>query len=162
MKTLLLVSAALIFLTFTDCKPATTAVDPSKFVCTKDSPTGGDVYSDGDPKVNMIHIFCGQIKKQSKATGFHCHPGGNNPESAKASDVVKDPENDKEYGSYNTVEVWNKDTWVKKGPRPTTFWPTSMSIPDVVSTVQKLYNSCKPDKEGTVCIEEFQLTSTSI
>ena len=88
----------------------------------------------------MVHIFCGQIIKD-KATGFHSHPGGANPECAKAEDQVKAPLNAKDYGAYNTITVWNEKQkkWVKKGPRPTTFWTTSMKIPDVVTTIQNLY-----------------------
>jgi len=57
----------------------------------------------------------------------------------------------------------NGNEWVKKGPRPTSFWPTSLSTADVVTTVQSLYNSCKPDTstQTTVCIEEFSLPSAS-
>jgi len=51
------------------------------------------------PKVNMIHIFCGQIVK-GKATGFHSHPGGTNPVCAKATEQVKAPNNDKDYAGY--------------------------------------------------------------
>ena len=51
--------------------------------------------------------------------------------------------------------------WVKKGPRPTSFWPTSMSVPDVVTTIQNLYYSCKPDQQNIVCISDFHLPSAS-
>jgi len=156
MKTLVFVSAALVLFTFVE------AVDPKNFQCTKSSPTGGNIFSDGSPKVNMIHIFCGQIIK-GKATGFHSHPGGTDPVCAKATDLVKAPNSDKDYADYNTINVLNGNEWVKKGPRPTSFWPTSLSIPDVVTTIQSLYNSCKPDTstQTTVCIEEFSLPSAS-
>ena len=108
----------------------------------------------------MVHIFCGQIIKD-KATGFHSHPGGTDPDCAEAKDLVKAPSNDKDYAAYNTINVWNGKEWVKKGPRPTTFWPTSLSIPDVVTTIQTLYNSCKPDKKSQVCIKDYHLPSAS-
>ena len=114
------------------------------------------------PQVNMIHIFCGQIIK-GKATGFHSHPGGTDPVCAQATDQVKAPSSDKDYSAYNTINIRNGNKWVKKGQRPTSFWPTSLSIPDVVTTIQSLYNSCKPDSsaQSTVCIEEFFLPSAS-
>ena len=156
MKTLLFVNLALVLFTFTE------AVYPKNFKCDKNSPTGGDIFSDGNPQVNMVHIFCGQIIKD-KATGFHSHPGGTNPECAKAEDQVKAPLNDKDYEAYNTITVWNEKQkkWVIKGPKPTTFWPTSMKIPDVVTTIQNLYNSCKPDQQNIVCISDFHLPSAS-
>ena len=82
---------------------------------------------------------------------------------AKATEQVKAPNSDKDYAEYNTINVLNGNKWVKKGPRPTSFWPTSLSIPDVVTTVQSLYNSCKPDMSAqtTVCIEEFSLPSAT-
>ena len=156
MKTLLFVNLALVLFTFTE------AVDPKNFKCDKNSPTGGDIFSDGNPQVNMVHIFCGQIIKD-KATGFHSHPGGTNPECAKAEDQDKAPLSAKDYAAYNTITVWDEKqkNWVKKGPRPTTFWPTSMKIPDVVTTIQNLYNSCKPDQQNIVCISDFHLPSAS-
>ena len=156
MKTLLFVSAALVLFTFVE------AVDPNNFQCTKSSPTSGNIFSDGSPQVNMIHIFCGQIIK-GKATGFHSHPGGTDPVCAKATEQVKAPNSNKDYAEYNTINVLNGNEWVKKGPRPTSFWPTSLSIPDIVTTIQSLYNSCKPDisTQTTVCIEEFSLPSAS-
>jgi len=58
MKTLLFCEYSMVFFTLTE------AVDPKNFQCDKDSPLGGDTYSDSSPQVNMIHIFCGQIKQQ--------------------------------------------------------------------------------------------------
>ena len=154
MKTLMFMSLALVLFTFTE------AVDPKNFKCDKNSPTGGDVFCDDSPQVNMVHIFCGQIIK-NKATGFHSHPGGTDPDCAEADDLVKPPSNDKDYAAYNTINVLNGNEWEKKGPRPTTFWPTSLSIPDVVTTIQSLYNSCKPDKKSKVCIKDYHLPSAS-
>ena len=156
MKTLLFVSLALVLFTFTE------AVGPKNFKCDKNSPTGANIFSDGNPQVNMVHIFCGQIIKD-KATGFHSHSGGTNPECAKAEDQVKAPLSTKDYEAYNTTTVWDEKqkNWVKKGPRPTTFWPTSMSVPDVITTIQNLYNSCKPDQQNIVCISDFHLPSAS-
>ena len=159
MKTQVCVSLALVLFTFTE------AVDPKNFKCDKNSPTtDANIFSDGNPQVNMVHIFCGQIIKD-KATGFHSHPGGANPECAKAEDQDKAPLSAKDYEAYNTITVWDEKQkkWVKKVPRPTTFWPTSMKIPDVVTTIQNLYNSCKPDqqKQNIVCIKDFHLPSAS-
>ena len=149
-------SLVLVLFTFTE------AVDPKNFKCDKNSPTDANIFSDGSPQVNMVHIFCGQIIKD-KATGFHSHPGGANPECAKAEDQDKAPLSTKDYEAYNNITVWNEKQkeWVKKGPRPTTFWPTSMKIPDVVTTVQNLYNSCKPNQRNKVCISDFHLSSAS-
>ena len=154
MKTPMFMSLALVLFTFTE------AVDPENFKCEGKSPTGGDVFCDDSPQVNMVHIFCGQIK-DGKATGFHCHPEGKDPDCADADDLVKPASNDKDYAAYNTIHVLNGIEWEKKGPRPTTFWPTSLRIPDVVTIIQSLYNSCKPAKKSQVCIKEYHLPSAS-
>lgn len=39
-------------------------------------------------RVNLHHIFCGELNKRKKAVGFHSRPGGNNP-STWVSDEVK-------------------------------------------------------------------------
>ena len=36
-----------------------------------------------------------------------------------------------------------------------------MSVPNVVTTIQNLYNSCKPDQQNIVCISDFHLPSAS-
>ena len=155
MKTLLFLSVVLVFFTFTE------AVDPKKFQCTKESPLDGDVFSDGDPPVNMVHIFCGQII-ETKAEGFHSHPGGKDPDCAEAMSQAKKPANDKDYAEYNAVNVLDGIVWVRKTPYPTSFWPTSMSIPDVVAKIQSLYKSCEPSgQQNTVCIEDFFLSSSN-
>ena len=74
MRTLVL-TFALTFVLFT----FTEAVDPAKFQCRKNSPTGGDIFSDDYPPVNLVHIFCGQINSYGQATGFHSRPNGNDP-----------------------------------------------------------------------------------
>ena len=154
MKTLLFLSVVLV-VTFTE------ALDPNNFQCTKSSPTDGDVFSDGDPPVNMVHIFCGQIIK-GKATGFHSHPGGNDPDCAKVTGQPdKPPANNQDYAEYPYDAIFVKgeeDCWIQKH-NPNSFWPTSMTIPVVVDKIQYLYNSCKPDnnEQTTVCIEDFFL-----
>ena len=112
MKTLLFVSLALVLFTFTE------AVGPKNFKCDKNSPTGANIFSDGNPQVNMVHIFCGQIIKD-KATGFHSHPGGTNPECAKAEDQVKPPSSAKDYEAYNTITVcrWEAEEVGEKGSK---------------------------------------------
>ena len=90
------------------------AEDPNNFACDMDSPSGKDVYSEDEPKVNLVHIFCGQIdkktKKAKKAVGFHSHPGGKDPDCARASDVSKKQQKKNsymEFTAYNKVEVWH-------------------------------------------------------
>ena len=48
----------------------TEAVDPAKFQCRKNSPTGGDIFSDDYPPVNLVHIFCVRINSYGQAIGF--------------------------------------------------------------------------------------------
>ena len=59
------------------------ALDPKYFKCYPNSPTDSDVFSDGDPPVNLVHIFCGQINKYGQAIGFHSRPNGIDPPCAK-------------------------------------------------------------------------------
>ena len=156
MKTLVSVTWVLVLFTLTE------ALDPKYFKCYPNSPTNGDVFSDGDPPVNLVHIFCGQINKYGQATGFHSHPNGKNPKSAAAFDPVKASlsPNPHSYTQYKNIYVrlnWN--TWLQKLASPTTFWPTSMRKRDVVSTIQWLYSKCRPLNQNAyravVCIENY-------
>ena len=103
------------------------------------------MFSDGEPQVNLVHIFCGQITKK-KESGFHCHQGGNDPDCAQASDVIKEQSNDLESTTFNTVQVRDEANkkWVKKGPKPTSYWPAALSIHDVVIIILQWKNSMPP------------------
>jgi hypothetical protein len=37
------------------------------------------VRSVANPEINRPHVFCGEIKANGEAVGFHSRPGGNNP-----------------------------------------------------------------------------------
>ena len=151
----------------------TEAVDPAKFQCRKNSPTGGDVFSDDYPPVNLVHIFCGQINSYGQATGFHSRPNGNDPTCARTESywyIYQDefPLSSSDHANHNTmywsgrrhllyyyrISVWNGYKWVPK-EHDTTFWPTYMTIPHVVSTIQKLYNTFASGQEGKICIKNY-------
>ena len=149
------------------------AIDPAKFQCHKNSPTGGDVFSDGDPPINLAHIFCGQINRYGQAIGFHSRPNGIDPPSAKTGSYWYEYQEEfplsyddhanfhTMYWSgrryllyYYTISLWNGCQWVPK-EHDTTFWPTYIKIPHVVVTIETLYNTFASEQEGKICIGNY-------
>lgn len=37
--------------------------------------------AEGTPPINLEHIFCGEVRHDGRAVGFHSRPGGRNPDS---------------------------------------------------------------------------------
>lgn len=40
----------------------------------------------GSPRVNAEHVFCGEVRRDGRAVGFHSRPGGRNPDTVSGTD----------------------------------------------------------------------------
>lgn len=45
--------------------------------------------STGTPAVNTAHIFCGEVRGDGRAVGFHSRPGGVNPGTVSETDEIR-------------------------------------------------------------------------
>jgi len=43
----------------------------------------------GTPPVDMEHIFCGEVRRDGRAVGFHSRPGGHNPDTVSGTDEMR-------------------------------------------------------------------------
>ena len=50
-------------------------------------------WSKTDPAINLDHVFCGEVKSNGKASGFHARPNGINPPSIAGVEITQ-PAND--------------------------------------------------------------------
>ncbi|KAL5477232.1 hypothetical protein EMCRGX_G023997 [Ephydatia muelleri] len=91
------------------------------FQCTATSPAQTNEVFSSEPKIPMIHIFCGQIKGD-KAEGFHGAPDGK-PQSKDSTEIRPNtvfPKSDNNISCCDSCDirvrkkVGNIDTWIPK------------------------------------------------
>ncbi|WP_417803315.1 EndoU domain-containing protein [Thalassospira lucentensis] len=90
------------------------------------------------PPINADHVFCGEIRKNGTAAGFHSRPGGVNPATV-ANVVVNQPPNTNGIYGGNVILV------NPNGPNPAKFsaiFPDSCSQAEVVQSI--LYAHANP------------------
>ena len=91
-----------------------------------------------NPKVNMEHIFHGEINKSGKAVGFHHEGAIGHINKARIVQITASPNS---RGIYRAkVEIFNSktNTWVAKNA-PSTFFPKAWSKLRVVNEVKEAY-----------------------
>ena len=139
MRTLTFTSLVLVLLTEAD-----------NFPCDEYSPVKGLIPSGGSPKINLVHIFCGEIV-DGKASGFHSRPRGIDPVCARL-DYHDD-----------IVFVWdaNRRLWVKK-EGVNTFWPNDITEADIVRAIQDMYEMCRPKPQSKICITNHPFYSFDV
>ena len=120
------------------------------FPCDEYSPVKGLIPSGGSPKINLVHIFCGEIV-DGKASGFHSRPRGIDPVCARLD----------YYGAI--VFVWdaNRRLWVKK-EGVNTFWPNDITEADIVGAIQDMYEICRPKPQSKICITNHPFYSFDV
>ena len=95
------------------------------------------------PRINVKHLFHGEINKGGKAVGFH-HAGSIGHQGKARISSIVDPANAQ--GVYRAkVEVFNEATgkWVAKGPA-STFFPDAWSRAQVLSEVRGAFGNQLP------------------
>ena len=133
--------------------------NPSEFRCTKDSPVDPPIWSTTKPRVEMRHIFCGEIVRVSKyikhkdvkltftskpfVKGFHSISSATNYADCAVPQQCKSFPNGNAY--CKTIFVYDssdKTYEIKFGG--STLWPESYSPAQLVPMFQYLYNTCNP------------------
>ena len=76
-------------------------------------------------RVDLIHIFCGQIKTNGAASGFHARPGNTDPPSAltKFAVQVRKPHDKYDYAIYSSPSMYDIKYVKKDGYNH--IWPTA-------------------------------------
>ncbi|MDG4721513.1 MULTISPECIES: EndoU domain-containing protein [Thalassospira] len=49
----------------------------------------GPHWSDTEPAINLAHVFCGEVKSNGRAAGFHARPGGVNPATITSVEITQ-------------------------------------------------------------------------
>jgi len=96
------------------------------------------------PKINLTHIFEGEINKRGRPVGFHARPGGRDPKNAKVVKIISPPN---KVGVYTAkVKIYDKKRhqWKQKF---SSFFPDKMSRKEVIDTILYAYKHRKHPKK---------------
>lgn len=99
-----------------------------------DCAAGQPRWSESEPKLNLVHIFCGDINRRDKPVGFHARPEGRDPATARMVEVL---DSANAAGVYTaTVEVLDGEHWKEKF---SSFFPDRLSQHQVVQLILAAY-----------------------
>ena len=123
---------------------------PDGFSCTPDMPRRSGIYSTppniNSIKVNLIHVFCGQVSDKYGVGGFHARPGDQDPESVVTSDkfLSRKPANEYDYSIYKKPSIYDirEGTHVVK-PASSSVWPTVLSMEAITQIITYLEDKCR-------------------
>ena len=107
-----------------------------------------------NPRINMEHIFHGEINRKGQATGFHHEGSIGHSGKARIIQVMQGPNLKGVY--IGKVEIFNTKTatWVQKSV-PSTFYPKTWSRSKVISEIKSAY------KNGCIIGNKFSGVSNS-
>ncbi|HEK2082877.1 EndoU domain-containing protein, partial [Proteus mirabilis] len=99
------------------------------------------------PKINVEHIFHGEINRRGRAVGFHHETSIGHQGKARIIEIINFPN---AHGVYQgKVEVFDIRTnqWVAKGPN-STFFPQSWSRQQVMLEIRGAYKNGTAQENG--------------
>ncbi len=91
-------------------------------------------WSSTSPRINLTHVFHGEINKQGKPVGFHSRPGGVDPADAGLHERIQGP---------NRKDVYMARIWVREKDKAkiSTIFPDSMKKDDVINAILHAFNN---------------------
>ena len=99
--------------------------------------------SDGMPRVELRHIFCGEINRSGKAVGFHSRPGGVNPPTVSGTGT---PRPVRGYpGLYNLTRFQITQHGRTETKGISTLYPDKCSAEDVIAAIQHAFTTGQHD-----------------
>lgn len=98
------------------------------------------VYNPCNPKINVKHIFHGEINKSGKAVGFHHSVSIGHQGHARIVGITKAPDAQGVYEA--TVEIFDATSgkWILKS-KPSTFFPDTWSRAQVLDEIRDAFNN---------------------
>ena len=95
-------------------------------------------WSPSEPRVNLTHVFEGEINRRGKPTGFHSRHKGQDPTHARIVRIKSKPNR---YGVYTAdVEIRDGNRWKRKF---SSFFPDDMNRRDVLAAILNAYRHSK-------------------
>ena len=101
-------------------------------------------HGDDAVPINLEHIFCGELNRKNRFTGFHSRPGGKNPATIAKVQVMPGSENAN--GIYEATVFWNmnraSDAQPVNASKFSTMFPDACSKRQIIASI--LYASRHP------------------
>ncbi len=101
--------------------------------------------SGGSPRVELRHIFCGEINRRGLAVGFHSRPGGHNPPTVSGTPAPRPIPGHP--GLYNLTRFQISQDGQTGTKGISTMYPDKCSAADVVAAIQHAYNNGQRTEE---------------
>lgn len=95
-------------------------------------------WSASDPPVNLTHVFCGEVKADGRAVGFHARPGGVDPETARVVEIEDGPNAEGVYTARIQVRPPG-GSWARADDKFSSLFPDSLSVEEVVQAILTAY-----------------------
>lgn len=97
------------------------------------------VFSNTIPKINLTHLFDGEINKSGKPVGFHARPLGKDPgkNGIKLAGLIAVMDKPNKYGVY-TAKVWIRQ---QAKTKTSTLYPDKMTRDEIIQAVLNAYKN---------------------
>lgn len=99
-------------------------------------------WSNTTPKINLWHVFEGEVNRKGKPVGFHSRPGGADPANARLVSVKSRPNHAGVYTA--NIEVRDQQQWKSKF---SSFFPDDMNQTEVINAILNAYKNSKNPKK---------------
>ncbi len=97
----------------------------------------GHKWSRTKPKINISHVFEGEINRRGKPTGFHSRPRGKDPKNARLIKIMSPPNRAGVYTARVKVRDRRQRRWKKKF---SSFFPDAMRRREVIQAILHAYH----------------------
>ena len=102
-------------------------------------------WSRTDPRINLTHIFEGEINKRGKPVGYHSRPGGMDAGNARVFAILEGPNNIGVYVATVKIRKSLTDKWHQKR---SSFFPDHMDRQAVIRAVLNAYRNRSTGKSA--------------
>lgn len=102
-------------------------------------------WSRTEPRINLTHIFEGEINKRGKPVGYHSRPGGRDAGNARVVSILEGPNNIGVYVATVKIRRSLTDRWRQKR---SSFFPDHMDRQAVLRVVLNAYRNRSTGKSA--------------
>lgn len=101
-------------------------------------------WSDTNPRINLKHIFSGEINRRGKPTGYHSRPGGDDPASARIKSISKRANKAGVYTAQVEIKDPDSGQWKQKF---SSIFPDTLSHQAVIDAILYAYKNRDKGKD---------------
>lgn len=100
----------------------------------------------GQPSVDLEHIFCGEVRRDGRAVGFHSRPGGRNPDTVSdTTEMRPDPARPGIYSLFRFRITSDGRSGTKS---LSTMFPDHCDADNVIAAIRHAYRTGRKQDRG--------------